>query len=90
MDLGKLVTEIHTGRFFGSHFYWLVDLSSLGMIGLAISGLMVIFYRKKIKKTKTSKKSSLDEDAEIDRIIDMSEAVGDMPSDYHNIQNTFD
>jgi len=48
MDLGKLVTEIHTGRFFGTYFYWLVDIATIGMIGLAISGLMIISYRKKI------------------------------------------
>ena len=85
MDLGKLVTEIHTGRLFGDYFYWLVDLSSLGMIGLAFSGLMIIFYRKKIKKTKVSKKSNLDEDLEIDKIIDMSESTIDTPSDCQNI-----
>ena len=72
MDLGKLVTEIHTGRFFGTYFYWLVDIATIGMIGLAISGLMIISYRKKIRKTKLSKNRTLDEETEIDRIIDMS------------------
>ena len=74
MDLGKLVTEIHTGRFFGTYFYWLVDIATIGMIGLAISGLMIISYRKKIKKTKLSINRTLDEETEIDRIIDMSES----------------
>ncbi|SVA42551.1 uncharacterized protein METZ01_LOCUS95405, partial [marine metagenome] len=81
MDLGKLVTEIHTGRFFGSYFYWLVDISSVGMIGLAITGLMVIFYRKKIKKTKVPKKKTLDEEIEIDNIIDMSESNNEVQID---------
>ena len=75
MDLSKLITEIHTGRFFGSYFYWLVDLASFGMIALAISGLMIVFYRKKIKKTKALKRSISDEELEIDKIIDMSESM---------------
>jgi photosystem II stability/assembly factor-like uncharacterized protein len=74
MDLGKLVTEIHTGRFFGTYFYWVVDIATIGMIGLAISGLMIIYYRKKIKKTKLSRNRILDDDTEIDQIIDMSES----------------
>jgi len=74
MDLGKLVTEIHTGRFFGTYFYWLVDIATIGMIGLAISGLMIISYRKKIKKNKLSINKTSDEETEIDRIIDMSES----------------
>jgi len=86
MDLGKLVTEIHTGRFFGSYFYWLVDISSAGMIGLAISGLMVIFYRKKFKKAKVSKKKTLDEEIEIDNFIDMSESDNGVPVDKQKIQ----
>ena len=75
MDLGKLVTEIHTGRFFGTYFYWLVDIATIGMIGLAISGLMIISYRKKIKKTKLFKNKAVDEETEIDRIIDMPESL---------------
>jgi hypothetical protein len=73
MDLGKLVTEIHTGRFFGTYFYWVVDIATIGMIGLAISGLMIISYRKKIKKNKLSKNKTLDVELEVDHIIDMSE-----------------
>ena len=45
------------------------------MIALAISGLMIVFYRKKIKKTKALKKSISDEELEIDKIIDMSESM---------------
>ncbi|SVB12230.1 uncharacterized protein METZ01_LOCUS165084, partial [marine metagenome] len=75
MDLSKLITEVHTGRFFGSYFFWLVDLASFGMIALAISGLMIVFYRKKIKKAKALKRSISDEELEIDKIIDMSESM---------------
>ena len=83
MDLGKLVTEIHTGRFFGSYFYWLVDIATIGMIGLAISGLMIIFNRKKIKKIKLSKNRTLDEETQIDQIVDMSESFDD--EDIHDM-----
>jgi photosystem II stability/assembly factor-like uncharacterized protein len=74
MDLGKLVTEIHTGRFFGTYFYWVVDIATIGMIGLAITGLMIISYRKNIKKTKLSRSIKFDNEIEVDRIIDMSES----------------
>ena len=87
MDLSKLITEIHTGRFFGSYFYWLVDLASFGMIGLAVSGLMVVFYRKKIKKAKTSKKIITDEEMEIDKMIDISESIEGMSIDSQNIHD---
>jgi len=78
MDLSKMITEIHTGRFFGSYFFWLVDLASLGMIVLAVSGLMIIFYRKKYKQAKISKKNISDEELEIDKVIDMSESIDDI------------
>lgn len=74
MDLGKLVTEIHTGRFFGTYFYWVVDIATIGMIGLAISGLMIILYRKKIKKTSLSRNRSLDEKNEVNQITDMAKS----------------
>jgi photosystem II stability/assembly factor-like uncharacterized protein len=74
MDLGKLVTEIHTGRFFGTYFYWVVDIATIGIIGLAITGLMIISYRKKIKKNRLSKNKTLDKEIEIDHIKEMSES----------------
>ena len=47
MNLSKLITEIHTGRFFGIYFYWLVNISSLAMIGLAFYGLIKLFPTSK-------------------------------------------
>jgi photosystem II stability/assembly factor-like uncharacterized protein len=47
MNLSKLITEIHTGRFFGIYFYWLVNISSLTMIGLAFYGLIKLFPTSK-------------------------------------------
>ena len=87
MDLSKLVTEIHTGRFFGSYFFWLMDLSSLGMIGLSISGIMIIFYRNKIKKIKLSKETPPDEEQELDTIINMSDSIDDISSNSQSIHD---
>lgn len=87
MDLSKLVTEIHTGRFFGSYFYWLVDLSSVGMIFLAISGLMVVFYREKIKKSKISKKARHDAEIDIDQRIEIVESADDLSLDSQTIHD---
>ena len=75
MDLTKLVTEIHTGRFFGTYFYWVVDIATIGMIGLAISGLMIISYRKKIKKTSFSRNRSLDQKREAYQTTDMAKSI---------------
>ena len=74
MDLGKLVTEIHTGRFFGTYFYWVVDIATIGMIGLAISGLMIVLYRKKIKKTSLSRNRSRDKEEEVYQITDKAKS----------------
>jgi ligand-binding sensor domain-containing protein len=47
MKLSKLIIEIHTGRFFGAYFYWLVNISSIAMIGLAFYGLIKLFPTSK-------------------------------------------
>ena len=57
------------------------------MVGLAISGLMVIFYRKKIKKTKISTRNNSDEEIEIDQIIDMSESIDNISFENENIHD---
>ena len=85
MDLSKLVTEIHTGRFLGSYFFWLVDLSSFGMIALAISGLMVVFYRGKMKTSKITKKAKHDAEIDIDHNIEIAESADDLSVDSQNV-----
>ncbi len=52
MDLVKLITEIHTGRFFGSYFVLLVDVATLGLVGLVFSGLWIIYQRSRGRKKK--------------------------------------
>lgn len=87
MDVAKLVTEIHTGRFFGTYFFWLVDISTVGLIALAFSGLMIVIYRNKIKKGKTTQRASKDEELKVDKIIEIAESVDDLLVDSKNIHD---
>ncbi len=87
MDLAKLVTEIHTGRFFGTYFYWLVDVSTVGMIVLAFSGLMIVFYRNKVKKGKAVQKATKDKEMQVDQIIDIAESVDELTQDSQSIHD---
>ena len=52
MDIIKLVTEIHTGRFFESYFYMLVDLATIGIVFLTISGILTAYFRTRVKNRK--------------------------------------
>jgi len=87
MDLAKLVTEIHTGRFFGNYFFWLVDISTLGLIALAFSGLMIIFYRNKMKRGKAIQKAAKDQEMQVDQIIDIAESIDGLTQDSQSIHD---
>jgi len=52
MDLVKLITELHTGRFFGSYFVLLVDLATLALVALVFSGFWIIYQRNRGRKKK--------------------------------------
>jgi len=52
MDVVKIITEIHNGRFFGSYFILLVDIATLGLIFLTFSGALIAYYRSWVKKRK--------------------------------------
>ncbi len=52
MDVVKVITEIHNGRFFGSYFILLVDIATLGLIFLTFSGVVIAYYRSWVKKRK--------------------------------------
>lgn len=41
VELQKLITDIHTGDFFGPYFFVLVDASAAGLVVLTITGLYV-------------------------------------------------
>ncbi len=78
MDLVKLITEIHTGRFFGSYFMLLVDLATLGLLVLVATGFVITLYRASVKKRK---QVSVEEELETDRVIDIQETARDLSSE---------
>ncbi len=73
MDLVKLITEIHTGRFFGSYFVLLVDISTVGLIALVFSGIGMSLYRRKIGKKKVA-----EEKVDDDLMIDIQDTADDI------------
>jgi photosystem II stability/assembly factor-like uncharacterized protein len=74
MDLVKLMTEIHTGRFFGDYVYLLVDIATVGLMTLVFSGFGLAFYRKRVAKSKQVKKQITEEEA-VDNLIDIQETA---------------
>jgi len=82
MDVVKLVTEIHTGRFFGSYFYMLVDLATLGIIFLTISGILIAYYRATVKNRK-----KLVEDLATDRVIELTETTDELSTESQEIHD---
>jgi photosystem II stability/assembly factor-like uncharacterized protein len=85
MDVVKLVTEIHTGRFFGSYFFMLVDLATLGIVFLVISGILIAFYRARIKNRK-----KLADDTEglvTDRVIERTETTNVISTESQEIHD---
>ena len=82
MDVVKLITEIHTGRFFGSYFYMLVDLATLGLVFLAISGILIAYYRGKIKNRKI-----IVGDLAIDRAIKLTETTDELSIESQEIHD---
>ena len=74
MDLVKLMTEIHTGRFFGDYVYLLVDIATVGLMLLVFSGFGLALYRKRIAKSKPVKKQITEEEA-IDNFLNIQETA---------------
>lgn len=74
MDLVKLMTEIHTGRFFGDYVYLLVDIATTGLVILVFSGFGLAFYRKRVAKSKQVKKQITEEEA-VDNLLDIQETA---------------
>jgi hypothetical protein len=52
MNVVKVITEINNGRFFGSYFILLVDIATLGLIFLTLSGILIAYYQSRVKKRK--------------------------------------
>ncbi|GJL78284.1 MAG: hypothetical protein NPINA01_12730 [Nitrospinaceae bacterium] len=84
MDLVKLFTEIHTGRFFGSYFVLLVDLATLGLILLVISGIWVGIARKKMRKGKKGQPAG---ELETELLINVQETADDLSVETHEIHD---
>ena len=82
MDAVKLVTEIHTGRFFGSYFFMLVDLATLGIVFLVISGILIAYYRARIKNRK-----KLAEGLLVDRVIERAETTNELSTESQEIHD---
>lgn len=74
MDLVKLMTEIHTGRFFGDYVYLLVDIATVGLILLVFSGFGLAFYRKRVAKSASVKKQVTEEEA-VDKVLNIHETA---------------
>jgi photosystem II stability/assembly factor-like uncharacterized protein len=82
MDLVKLMTEIHTGRFFGNHFYLLVDIATAGLLFLIVSGFAIGFYRLQIGP---KLKIAADKEDEVDLIITIQDTADDIANESHQI-----
>jgi len=84
MDLVKLITEIHNGRFFGSYFVLLIDLATLGLILLVFSGIWVGVTRKKIRR---GKKDQPADELETELLINVQETADDLSIESHEIHD---
>ena len=84
MDLVKLITEIHTGRFFGNYFMLLVDLATLGLILLVISGIWIGANRNKVRRRQ--KDEPADEE-EVDLLINVQETADDLHNESTEIHD---
>lgn len=84
MDLVKLFTEIHTGRFFGSYFVLLVDLATLGLILLVISGIWVGIARNKIRRGKKDQPTG---ELETELLISVQETADDLSVETNEIHD---
>jgi photosystem II stability/assembly factor-like uncharacterized protein len=79
MDVVKLITEIHNGRFFGSYFILLVDIATLGLIFLTLSGVLIAYYKSQVKKRKASEpEEAIERQETADELAVESEEIHDM------------
>ncbi|MBI4389012.1 MAG: PepSY domain-containing protein [Nitrospinae bacterium] len=84
MDLLKLITEIHTGRYFGSYFYLAVDLATAGLVALVFSGVVIGAYRAQMARRK---KALVEKELGVDMIIDIQETADDLSQESRQIHD---
>ena len=77
MDLIKLMTEIHTGRFFGDYVYLLVDIATVGLVLLVFSGFAMTVYRRRMAMSKQIKEQ-ITEEVAVDNLINIQETADDL------------
>jgi photosystem II stability/assembly factor-like uncharacterized protein len=85
MDLVKLITEIHTGRFFGNYFMLLVDLATLGLIVLVISGIRLGLNRNNKKRLKKSASASEDKEEILINVQETTEDLYNESTEIHDM-----
>jgi len=86
MDLVKLMTEIHTGRFFGDYVYLLVDIATVGLVLLVFSGFGLAFYRNQIAQSKQVKKQITEEQA-VDNLLNIQETTDELSQESAEIHD---
>lgn len=84
MNLLKLVTEIHTGRFFGNYFYLIFDIASVSLIIISITGIYIFFNRMRVWQKQKERIEDLDK---IDLIIDFNEKSDEISRDSKKIHH---
>ncbi|MBI4384370.1 MAG: PepSY domain-containing protein [Nitrospinae bacterium] len=84
MDLLKLATEIHTGRYFGSYFYLAVDLATAGLVALVFSGIVIGAYRAQMSRRK---KALVEKELGVDMIIDIQETADDLSQESRQVHD---
>ena len=84
MDFVKLITEIHTGRFFGNYFVLLVDLATLGLVLLIVSGVWIAAARKKISRRKKDQPAG---QLEEELLINVQETADELSTESHEIHD---
>lgn len=85
MDFVKLITEIHTGRFFGNYFVLLIDLATLGLILLIFSGIWAAAVRGQIKRGKKDRPAAGELDNEL--LINVRETADDLSTESQGIHD---
>ena len=84
MDLVKLITEIHTGRFFGGYFVLLMDIATLGLVFLILTGGLIALYRNQVTKRK---RRTITKEIDADILIDIQETTDDLSEESLDIHN---
>jgi hypothetical protein len=50
VDLQKLITDIHSGEFFGKYFFAVIDASAAGMVVLTLTGIYVWYIPRRMRQ----------------------------------------